>query len=167
VVGHVINKEGSDATSEPKQQAMLAQHHYEASSPAQCNHNLSLLDAGPLSHQISSETCVSHSTIFTLHSKYFPHPHKPSAGYSSKLSAANTHCVQPLISSWKAVNAAQIAKTLVYTKSQPLTSYNVNFNPKQADLKAMLKKKHHFSVSGIGGVQIECAVTPQNWTVED
>jgi len=34
----------------------------------------------------------------------------------------------------------------VYTNSQPLTSYNVNFNPKQADLKAMLKKKHHFSV---------------------
>src|SRR5882724_9251925 len=129
---------------------MLAQHHYEASSPAKCNHNLSLLDAGPLSHQISSETCVSHSTIFTLHSKYFPHPHKPSAGYSSKLSAANTHCVQPLISSWKAVNAAQIAKALVYTKSQPLTSYNVNFNPKKADLKAMPKKKHHFSVSGIG-----------------
>ena len=111
----MINKEGSDATSEPKQQAMLAQHHYEASSPAQCNHNLSLLDAGPLSDQISSEACVSHSTITMLHSKYFPHPHKPSGDYSSKLSAADTCHLQQLISSWKAGNAAQNAKnTCVY-----------------------------------------------------
>ena len=126
---------------------MHAQHHYEAPSPAQCNHNLSLLDAGPLSYQISSQICVSHSTITMLHSKYFPHPHKPSGGYSSKLSAADTNHLQQLISSWKAVNAAQNAKTLVYTKHQPVTSYNAHFNPKKADLKAMLRKKSHFSAS--------------------
>jgi len=159
VIGHVINKEGSDATSEPKQQALLAQHHHEASSPAQCNHNLSLLDAGPLSHQISSETCVSHSTISTLHSKYLPHPHRPSGGYSSKLSAADTHHLQQLISSWKAGNAAQNAKALVYTKHQPVTSYNAHFNPKQADLRAMLKKKSHFSTSSMGGADRVCCYT--------
>jgi len=31
----VINKESSDATSKPKQQAMLAQHHHQSSSLAQ------------------------------------------------------------------------------------------------------------------------------------
>src|SRR5882762_2656072 len=48
-----MNKEGPDATNKPRQPAPLSHHHYEASSPAQCNHNLSLLDAGQLAHQIS------------------------------------------------------------------------------------------------------------------
>ena len=151
MVDYVINKESSYATSEPRQQAMLAQHHYQSSSPAQCNHNLSLLDAGQLSHQISFKTCANHSTISMLHCTYFSHPHKPSSGYLPKLFAVDTHHLQQLISSWKAVNAAKNAKTLVNTKNQPLTSYNIHFSTNQADLKAMLKKKSHFSASGIGG----------------
>jgi len=128
VVDYVINKEGSDATSEPRQQAMLAQCHYQSSSPAQCSHNHFLLDAGQLSHQISSKTCVNHSTISMLHSMYFPQSHKPSGGYLPKLFAADTHHLWQLISSWKAVNAAKNAKTLVYTKNQPLISYNTSVN---------------------------------------
>ena len=77
-------------------------------------------------------------------------PHKPSGGYLPKLSAADTHHIQQLISSWKAVNAAQIIKAPVYTKNKPLIWYNVHFNPKKADLRAMLKRKCHFSVCGIG-----------------
>ena len=151
MAGNVINKEGSDVTNKWKQPVPLAHHCYKASSPAQCNHNLSLLDTGQLAYQISSKTCVNHSTISILHSKYFPHPHKPSGGYLPKLSAADIHHTQQLISSWKAVNAAQITKALVYTKNKPLIWYNVCFNPNKADLRAMLKKKCHFSVSGIGG----------------
>jgi len=41
-----------------------------------------------------------------LHLKYFPHPYKPCGGQPFKLSAADTHYVQQLISSWKAGNAA-------------------------------------------------------------
>ena len=146
---HVINKECSDATNKWKQSVPLAHHHYEAASPAQCNHNLSLLDAGQLAYWISSKTCVNHSTISVLYSKYFSHPHKPSGGCSPKLSAADTHHIQQLISAWKAINAAQIAKTLVYTKNKLLTWYTVHFNPRKADFKVMLKKKYHFSASGI------------------
>src|SRR5882762_8252658 len=103
------------------------------------------------SHQTSSKSCANHFTISMLHSKYFLHPHKPSGGYSSKHSAADTHHLQQLINSWKAVNAAKNAKALVYTKNQSLTSYNIHFSPKQPELKAMLKKKSHFSASSIGG----------------
>jgi len=60
-----------------------------------------------------------------LHLKYFPHPHKPSGGYLSKLSTADTCHVQQLTSSWKAVNAARKAKALVFDKNKPLTSYNL------------------------------------------
>jgi len=121
VVDHVINKEGSDSTNKPRQPVPLAHHHYEASSPAQCNHNLSLLDAGQLAHQISPKTCVHHFTISILHSKYFSHPHKPSGGCSCKLSAADIHHTQQLISTWEVVDAAQMFKTLVHTKNKPLT----------------------------------------------
>jgi len=130
---------------------MLAQHHYEASSPAQCNHNLSLLDAGQLAHHISSKTCENHSTISMLHSKYFPHQYNLSGDYPSKPSTADTHHVQQLISSWKAGTAAQITKMLVDVKNKPLESYNIGFNLSQAELKAVWKKKGHFSASGIGG----------------
>jgi len=40
-----------------------------------------------------------------------PTPPKPSAGRPSKLSAADTHYAQQLISSGKAENASQITKT--------------------------------------------------------
>src|SRR5882762_3056424 len=71
-----------------------SQETYEAASPAQCSHNLTLLDAGQLAYQVSSKTCVNQPTISILHFEYFPHPHKPSGGYSSKLSAADTHHIQ-------------------------------------------------------------------------
>jgi len=104
VVDHVINQEGSDATNEPRQPALLVHHHYEASSLAQCNHTLSLLDAGQLDYQVSAKTFVNHSTISILHSKYFPCPYKPSGGHPSKLSLADNYYVQQLIGSWEAGN---------------------------------------------------------------
>src|SRR5882762_4894350 len=128
VVCHVIYKEGSGATNKSKQPAMLAQHHYEASSPAQCNQNLSLLDAGQLAYQISFKACKNDTTISMLPSKYFPYQYKPSGDHPLKLSAAGTHCAQQLISSWKAGNAAQVAKVLVDIKNQPIISCTIDFN---------------------------------------
>jgi len=128
VVGHVIYKEGSDAINKPKRPVMLAQHYYKALSPALCSHNLSLLDAGQSPHQISPKTCENHSTISMLHSKYFPHPYKPCGGHPFKLSAADTHYVQQLISSWKAGNGAQIVKTLVDIKNISCTSCTIHLN---------------------------------------
>src|SRR5882762_436140 len=120
-------------------------------SLAQCNHSLSLLDAGQFSHQICLKTCENHPTISMLHLKYFLQQYKPSRDYPSKLSAADTHHVQQLIRSWRAGNAAQVAKVLVDIKNQSLTSCTIDFNLRRADLKAMQKKKSHFSASGIGG----------------
>jgi len=54
-----------------------------------------------------------------LHSKYFPHPYKTCGGHPFKLSAADSHYVHQLISSWKAGNGAQIAKALVDIKNKP------------------------------------------------
>jgi len=130
----MINQEGSDATNKPKQPVLLAHHHYEASSLVQCNHILSLLDAGQLAYQISTKTFVNHSTISILHFIYFPCPYKPYGGHPSKLSPADNHYVQQLIGSWKAGNGAHIAKALVDVKTQPLIPYIIDFNLEQLDL---------------------------------
>jgi len=82
-------------------------------SLAQCNHSLSLPDAGPPLHQITSQTVVNHDTISGIHSTYFIYPHKPAGGYLSKASAVDTHYEQQLISSWKTRNGDKVTKTLV------------------------------------------------------
>src|SRR5882724_5931337 len=113
-------------------------------SPAQRNCILSLLDAGQSSHQISSTTGVHHSTISRLHSKYLPHLHKPSGGPPFKLSAADTHYAQQLITSGKAENASQITKTLMGIKNEPLSSQTIHRHLKKAGLKAVVKQKKPF-----------------------
>jgi len=123
VVDHVSHKGGSGATRKPKQQIMLAHHHYEASSPAQHNRSLSLLNAGQLSHQISSKSSVNHSTVSMLPLKFFLHWYKISGDHPSELSAVDTHHAQQLISSWKAGNTAQVCKALMDIKNKPPTSY--------------------------------------------
>ena len=82
-------------------------------SLAQCNHNLSLLDAGPPLHQITSQTVVNYDTISGIHSTYFIYQYKPAGGYLSKASAEDTHYEQQLISSWKTRNGGKVTKTLV------------------------------------------------------
>src|SRR5882762_10918427 len=81
-------------------------------SLAQCNHNLSLLDAGPPLHQITPQTVVNHDTVYGVHSKYFIYPHKPAEGYLSKASAVDTHYELQLIS-WKTRKGCKVTKTLV------------------------------------------------------
>jgi len=91
-------------------------------SPAQCNHILSLLDAGQSAHQISSKIVIHTSTITRLHLRHHPHLHKSSGGHPSKLSPADIHYAPHLIGSRKAENAAQITKTLQDIKDKPLFS---------------------------------------------
>jgi len=110
-------------------------------SPAQHNHVLSLLDAGQSACQISSKTGLHNSTISQLHSKHHPHLQKSSGGHPSKLSSADVHFAQCLITTRKAENAVQITKTLRDIKNQPLSSETVHWHLKKAGLKAVVKAK--------------------------
>jgi len=113
-------------------------------SLAQCNHNLSLLDAGPPLHQITSQTIVNHNTISGIHSTYFIYPHKPVEGYPSEASSVDTHYEQQLISSWKARNGDKVTKTPVDIMDQPLLSQNIDINLENAGFKVVMKKKTSF-----------------------
>src|SRR5882762_450965 len=109
-------------------------------SPAQCSHNLSLLDAGPPLHQILSQTGVNHATIPVIHSTYFIYPHKPTGCHLFKVSAVDTHSEQQLISSWKTRNGDKVTKTLVDVKDQPLPSQNIHCSLKNAGFRVVVKK---------------------------
>ena len=67
--------------------------------------------------------------------------------------------MQQLISSWKAGTVAQITKMLVDVKKKLIESYTFGFNLSQAELKAVWKKKGHFSASGMGGAAVVCCFT--------
>jgi len=53
----------------------------------------------------------------------------------------------------------KLPKHLCIQKSQPLTSYNVNFNPKQADLKSHVEEETSFlSKWHRGGADTVCGM---------
>jgi len=137
VGGHVIHKEDQVPQTSHNSQSCLPNIIMKPLPLPQCNHNLSLLDAGQLAHHISSKTFVRTILLFHVTSKYFPHQYKLSGDYPSKPSTADTYHVQQLISSWKAGTAAQITKMIVDVKNKPLESYTIGFNLSQAELKAV------------------------------
>src|SRR5258705_6939404 len=114
-------------------------------SPAQCNHILSLLDAGQSAHQISSKIVIHTSTITRLHLRHHPHLHKSSGGHPSKLSPADIHYAPHLIGSRKAENAAQITKTLQDIKNKPLFS-NSTLAFKGVCYKVPKSSKNHLQI---------------------
>src|SRR3954469_18942805 len=81
-------------------------------TPAQHNHILELLNKGYSGHAISTITGISIGSISNIHSKYCSSLSKSIGGCPHKLSSADTQYTIHLITSQKAENATDIAKTL-------------------------------------------------------
>src|SRR5262245_55655882 len=81
-------------------------------SAAQLNHFLSLLVSAHSAHHISSITVLYHTTISRLQRKHYPYQQKVPVGCPPKLSEADTHYAQHLITSRKAENASKITQIL-------------------------------------------------------
>ncbi|KAI6040029.1 hypothetical protein EDC04DRAFT_2546998, partial [Pisolithus marmoratus] len=73
---------------------------------------LSLLDSGHSSEAIARQIGVSPSTVSKRHSKRHSSLPKALGGHPSKLSPANIHHAQHLITSGKAENTVQVTKAL-------------------------------------------------------
>ena len=97
-----------------------------ALSAADQNHILAMLDAGHTATKIAASTHYSLGTVSQLHSKYRPHLSKSCGGHPSKLSSANIHHAQHLISSGKADTAVDLVKTLSNITNQPLSAQTVD-----------------------------------------
>jgi len=136
-------------------------------SPAQHSYILSLLDAGQSACKISLETGLHHSTISWLCSKHCPHLQKFSGGRPLKLSPADVHFAQCLITTRKAETAAQITKTLRDIKNMPLSSETVHRQLKKAGLKAVVKAKKPLLNKHHRREQLDFAIAHKDWTLED
>ena len=94
-------------------------------SSAQVNLVLSLLDSGHSGYQIFFHTGLSTGTISKIHSRHHPNLSKSTGGHPFKLSENNISCITRLITSGKADNTVQIAKSLAKAISQSLSPQTI------------------------------------------
>ena len=94
-------------------------------SLTQQQHILTLLDSNHSAHQIATIIGCSVSTISRLCSKHCSNLSKSYGGRLSKLSSYNIRHAVHLITSKKAENAVQVAKTLSTIINQPLHSNTI------------------------------------------
>jgi uncharacterized protein YerC len=81
-------------------------------SSAQVNFVLSLLDSGHSGYQISSKTGIATGTISKIRNKHCPNLPKATGGRPTKLSENDLRFTTRLITTGKADNAVQVAKSL-------------------------------------------------------
>ena len=110
-------------------------------SSAQVTFVLSLLDSGHTGYQISSQTGLSTGTISKIRSRHRPNLSKSTGGRPSKLSENDIRYATRLITSGKADNAVQVAKSLAEVTNQSLSAQTVQNRMKGLGMKAVVKKK--------------------------
>ena len=128
---------------------------------------LSLLDSGSSVRQIATLTGASIGAISALRSEHRPNLPKSLGGRPSKLSSIDIRHAQRLISSGKAENAVQIARTLNDISNHPISVQTVRRSLKSAGLKALTKKKMPFLSKRHRRERMDFAVAHKDWTVED
>ena len=106
-------------------------------SAAQLNHILSLLNSTHSGHDISSHISLHHTTISRICRKHCSDLQNVPARCPPKLSEANTHYAQHLITSKKAENAAQITQIFQQVTNQSLTSQTTRNHLKRAGMKVL------------------------------
>jgi transposase len=136
-------------------------------SPASQNHILSMLDAGYSAAHIAASTGHGVATVSRLRSTHRSHLSKSLGGRPSKLSSANIHHAQRLISSGKADTAVDVTKALRNVTNQSLSAQTVRNSLKVAGMKAVVKKKKPFLSKQHRKARLDFALTHQDWTVED
>jgi transposase len=133
----------------------------------QQNTILSLLNAGHSGEDISQRTGFSRSTISRLRSKKCSTLPKSIGGHPSKLSPANIHYAQHLITSGKAENAVQVTQTLSNIINQPLSPNTVRQHLKKSGMKAVAKSKRPFLSAKHRKARLDFAYAHKDWTIED
>jgi uncharacterized protein YerC len=108
---------------------------------AQVNNVLSLLNSGHTGYQIASKTGLSTATISCICKKHCSGLSKALGGHPSKLSENDLCFATRLITSGKADNAVQVAKSLAEITNQSLSSQTVRNRLKELGMKAVVKKK--------------------------
>ena len=110
-------------------------------TPAQCCHILELLDKGLSGHAIAKTTGISVGSMLNLHSKHCSSLSKSLGGHPQKLSPADTQYAVRLITSQKAENATDVAKTLQDMTNTSFFVKTVRRALRGTGMKAVTKQK--------------------------
>ena len=111
---------------------------------AQRSHIIHLLNQGHSTLQIEGMTGCSTASISRIHNKFCPDLPKSTGGHPCKLLPSNVQYALHLITSRKAENAVEVAKTLQDIINEPLSSKTVRRELRDTGLKAVVKKKQPF-----------------------
>ena len=136
-------------------------------SLTQQQHILTLLDSNHSAHQIATIIGCSVSTISRLHSKHRFNLSKLYRGHLLKLSFHNIQHTVHLITSKKAENAVQVAKTLSTIIDQPLHPNIICRCLKESGMKAIVKKKQLLLSAKHRKARLDFAIAYKDWTIED
>ena len=132
-------------TSNPSQTLM------RSLTPAQHHRILELLDKGLSGHAIAKTPGISVGSISNLRSKHRSSLSKSLGGHPQKLSPADTQYAVHLITSQKAENATDVAKTLQDMTNTSFSVKTVRRALRGTGMKAVTKQNDLFSPSSIGG----------------
>ena len=136
-------------------------------TPAQHNHVLQLFDKGQSSHSISTTTGISVGSISNIYFKHCLTLFKSVGGHPCKLSPADTQYAIHLITSQKAENATQVAKTLQNITNTSSSVKTVWQALRSTGMKAVTKQKWPFLSKKHRRLRMDFAEAHKDWTVED
>ena len=128
---------------------------------------LSQLDSGHSICSVASSIGVGIATISRLHFEKRSNLQKSTGGHSSKLSSANIHYAQCLITFGKVDNAVQVTRALTTIINQPLSANTVHLHLKNTGMKAVIKSKRPFLSTRHHKACLDFAYAYKDWTVDD
>jgi len=134
---------------------------------SQTQHILYLLDSGESPNQISASTGLHQSTISRIRSKHRPGLAKPSSGRPSLLSSADTRYAIRLITTRKAENASQVAKSIRHMIKKPVSTRSIRRYLHRAGMKAVVKTKRPLLKPCHHKERLSWALAHKDWTLED
>ena len=145
---HVVYCKSQKITNKSQQLIDSIMH---SVSIAQLNCILSLFDSGHSDHDISCIFGLHHTSISITCRKNYPDLQSVPAGHPPKLSEADTHCVQHVITLGKTENASQITHLLEEVTILSLTFQQTRNQLKKSGLEDVKGPKSLCSLRGIGG----------------
>ncbi|KAF5314417.1 hypothetical protein D9619_011833 [Psilocybe cf. subviscida] len=136
-------------------------------TPAQRTRVLELLDQGHSSHAISTTTGISVGSISNIRTKHRSTLSKSAGGRPRKLSPANTQYAIRLITSQKAENATEVAKSLQNITNTSFSVKTIRRALRSSGMKAVAKRKRPKLEPRHRRLRREFAEVHKDWTVDD
>ena len=134
---------------------------------AQKNNALSLLNTNASTREIQAQTGVSKSKVATLAREALPDKENLPAGHPRKLSATDEHNVIKQITTGKASNASQVARSVNPLLSEPVSTQTIRNTLHRASAKTKRKQKKPALTTDQKRAHLVWAQKHRNWTLDD